>query len=321
MNRYRLKKIVFISSLFLSVSAIILLFIRARTDAASGTEMPEGVSDRHFVTAVTLPDELDFAGEPVPLENFDVRESLDMELLINKYWQSHTLLLIKRANRHFPVIEKVLRENNMPDDLKYLAVAESDLTNVTSPSDAVGYWQFLEGTARELGLEVNDEVDERYHLEKSTEAACKFLKQSYELYGSWTTAAASYNAGRTGINRQIGRQGTNYYYDLLLNGETGRYIYRVLALKLILSDPAEYGFEIKEQDMYPVIPTYEVTLDTPVEDFSLLSERYSINYKILKYFNPWLRENYLSNPGGKTYYIRIPVSGYRSFIQDAQPAD
>jgi len=321
MNRYRLRQIVLITSLFLSVSVTIFLFIRAGTGTVSGTGSEESGPDRHIITPVDLPGKLYFAGEGVPLENFDVRESLDMELLINKYWQSHSLLLIKRANRHFPVIEKVLSENDMPDDLKYLAVAESDLTNLTSPSDAVGYWQFLEGTARELGLEVNDEVDERYHLEKSTEAACKFLRQSYEIYGSWTTAAASYNAGRTGINKQIERQGTKYYYDLLLNGETGRYIYRVLALKLILSDPAAYGFEVKERDLYPAIPTYEVTLDTPVEDFAALSERYSINYKILKYFNPWLRETYLSNPDRKVYYIRIPVNGYRSFNQEAQPAD
>ena len=321
MNRYRLKEIVFISTLFLSVSIVIFLFIRARADEDAGMGTAEGVSDKQIITPVELPAELDFAGEPVPLENFDVQESLDMELLINKYWQSHTLLLIKRAHRYFPAIEKVLQENKMPDDLKYLAVAESDLTNATSPSNAVGYWQFLEGTARELGLEVNNEVDERYHLEKSTEAACKFLKQSYELYGSWTTAAASYNAGRTGINRQVGRQGTNYYYDLLLNGETSRYIYRILALKMILSDPAAYGFMIDVKHMYPVIPTYEVTLDATVDDFSVLSERYSINYKILKYFNPWLRESYLSNTAKKTYYIQITVSGYRNFDAGEQTVE
>jgi hypothetical protein len=321
MNSTRLRKIGFTLSLTLFLPAIILLFIRAGTGTVSEMETEDDITDRHIITPVDLPDKLEFAGEPVPLHNFDVRESLDMELLINKYWQSHTLLLIKRANRHFPVIEKVLKENNMPDDLKYLAVAESDLTNVTSLSDAVGYWQFLEGTARELGLEVNAEVDERYHLEKSTEAACTFLARSYELYGSWTMAAASYNAGRTGINRQIGRQGTEYYYDLLLNDETGRYIYRILALKLILSDPGAYGFEIEQQDLYPVIPTYEVSLDTPVDDFTELSGRYSINYKILKYFNPWLREIYLSNPERKTYYIQVPVSGYRNFDYNGQPAD
>jgi membrane-bound lytic murein transglycosylase D len=321
MNSHPLRKIVFVISLLLGISLIILLFIHAATGNLSTAERTDDITDRHPVTPVDLPDKLDFAGEPVPLENFDVRESLDMELLINKYWQSHTLLLIKRANRHFPAIEKVLRENHIPDDLKYLAVAESDLMNLTSPSDAVGYWQFLEGTARELGLEVNQEVDERYHLEKSTEAACKFLKQSYELYGSWTMAAASYNAGRTGINRQIARQGTGYYYDLLLNGETGRYIYRILALKLILSDPGAYGFKIEDKDLYPVVPTYEVSLDTPVDDFAGLAQRYSINYKILKYFNPWLRETYLSNPGKKTYYIKVPVSGYRSFDPGGQQAD
>lgn len=297
---------------FLAVILLFFIYAGSGNDAEKKTVPP---SDNEFVIhSVVLPEELDFAGERVPLENFDVRESLDREILINTYWQSHTLLLIKRANRYFPVIEQILLKNGIPGDFKYLPVVESDLMNAVSPSQAVGFWQFLKGTARDYGLEVNDEVDERYHVEKATEAACRFIKDSYERYGTWTMAAASYNQGRTGLNKQIERQKTKYYYDLLLNEETSRYIYRVLALKLIMSNPDEYGFIIDREDMYPVIPTYEVTVDTPVEDMADFAAKYSINYKILKYFNPWLRDNKLTNGHAKTYYIKIPKKGYRNFI-------
>lgn len=308
--------------LFSLTAFLAIIFIRAAEDPGGQEESIE--KSKYVVTSVAIPDELNFAGELTPLENFDVLESLDRELLINTYWQSHTLLLIKRANRYFPVIERILAENGIPDDFKYLPVAESDLMNLVSPAQAVGFWQFKKATAVEIGLEVNDEIDERYHLEKSTEAACKFLKRSYELYGSWIMAAASYNMGRRGLNRQIERQDEKYYYDLLLNEETGRYIYRLLALKLIMEDPGEYGFEFDRNELYPPIPTYEVTVDTPVEDFADFARRYSINYKILKLFNPWLRDNKLTNAKGNTYYLSIPKKGYRDFVLEAeepQPGD
>ena len=292
---------------------VVALFIRA-TDEKEGPD-DNGSQCKYVVTSAPIPDELDFAGERTPLENFDVLEALDHELLINTYWQSHTLLLIKRAHRFFPVIEKILAANGIPDDFKYLPVAESDLMNLVSPANAVGYWQFRKATAQEYGLEVNGEVDERYHLEKSTEAACKFLLRSYELYGNWTMAAASFNVGRTGLNRQIERQNNRYYYDILLNEETGRYIYRVLALKLIMSAPETYGFVFENDELYPPIPVYQVTVDKPVADFAEFASRYSINYKVLKIFNPWLRDNKLSNTSGKTYYISIPEKGYREFSQ------
>ena len=291
----------------------LILFIRARDEGKHlHDNEPTG---RYVVTSIPIPDQLDFAGERTPLENFDVKEALDRELLINCYWQSHTMLLIKRAHRHFPVIEKILKKYGIPEDFKYLPVAESDLMNLTSPANAVGYWQFLKTTAREYGLEVNNEVDERYHLEKSTEAACKFLLRSYELYGSWTMAAASYNVGRTGLNQQIERQGSRYYYDILLNDETGRYVYRLLALKLIMSEPQMYGFMVGKDELYPPIPAYQVSIDTPVEDFAEFASKYSINYKVLKLFNPWLRDTKLSNASRKTYQISIPKKGYREFTQ------
>jgi len=310
------KTVLSLFGLFSILTILAILFIRASDDSGLPAKPPE--KGKYIVTSVTIPEELDFAGERTPLENFDVKESLDMELLVNSYWQSHTLLLIKRANRYFPVIEKILKENGIPDDFKYLPVAESDLMNLVSPAKAVGFWQFKKATAVEQGLEVNDEIDERYHLEKATEAACKFLNHSYDLYGSWTMAAASYNMGRTGLNRQIERQDERDYYDLLLNEETGRYIYRLLALKQIMENPEEYGFEFEKSELYPPIPSYKVTVDSPVEDFAEFAKRYSINYKVLKIFNPWLRDKKLTNSKGKIYYVSIPEKGYREFAVEPE---
>ena len=302
-----------IAGLVSILALVVVLFIRASDENERLNDNED--HSKYVVTSVPIPDTLDFAGERTPLENFDVLEALDRELLINTYWQSHTLLLIKRSHRYFPVIEKILEKHGIPEDFKYLPVAESDLMNLTSPARAVGYWQFLKATAQEYGLEVNDEVDERYHLEKSTEAACKFLLRSYELYGNWTMAAASYNVGRTGLNRQIERQDSRYYYDILLNEETGRYVYRLLALKLIMTEPEKYGFIFEKDELYPPIPVYHVTVDTSVEDFAIFADRYSINYKVLKIINPWLRDKKLSNTSRKTYQISIPRKGYREFSQ------
>lgn len=295
---------------------VALVFVNSRPEEEiKDTDYQQAFQKKYSIFSVSLPDELSFAGEEVPLDHFDVRESLDQEILINTYWQSKTLLLIKRANKYFPEIERILKENNVPDDFKYLALAESDLTNAVSPSGAVGLWQLLKGTALDYGLEVNNEVDERYHFEKSTQVACEFLKDSYEKFGSWTMAAASYNVGRRGLVQQVNRQKQNDYYDLLLNSETGRYVYRVLAIKMILENPDQFGFHVREQDMYMDIPTYEVEVDTSVTSFADFAEKFSINYKVLKYFNPWLRESFLINKTGKKYSIRIPKEGFRSFVK------
>jgi hypothetical protein len=258
-----------------------------------------------------IPDELSFAGERVPLEYFDVKESLDRELLSNTFFHSQTIRMIKMAWRYFPEIEPILKEYGIPDDFKYLVIAESNLSNAVSPAGAVGFWQIRKGTGVEYGLEVNNEVDERYHLEKSTVVACKYLKESYEKYGNWTMSAASYNAGRTGMDRQISRQKEESYYDLLLNEETARYIFRVLAYKLILEDPSAYGFHLSNKDMYPPIEFEVVTVNGPVEDFVVFAKEHNTNYKILKYLNPWLRENYLTNSRGRSYDIRIPRENSR----------
>jgi len=311
----------FLSVLFLLIFIILMLIRdeRGYTRAGENDDLPDIPDKVYGVFAVPIPDNLDFADEIVPLNQIDVRESLDREILVNTYFHSQTLLYLKRVNRFFPVIESILKKYSIPEDFKYLAVAESGLTNAISPSNAIGYWQFLEGTAKEYGLEVNKEIDERYHLEKSTEAACKYLLESYKRYGNWTMAAASYNAGRKLIDTQIERQKETDYYNLLLGDETGRYIFRILSYKLILSDPASYGFYLGSDDLYHEIPCFEVNIEGSIDDFAAFAKSYGISYKILKFFNPWLRESFLNNTRGKTYFVKIPRYGINrttSMIQD-----
>lgn len=262
------------------------------------------------VYALSVPDELDFAGEKMPLNDPDVYERMDKELLVNTYWQSNGLLMFKRARKYFPVIEPILKKHGIPDDFKYLSVIESGLTNAVSPAGAKGFWQIMPATARENGLEVNDNVDERYHLEKATEVACKYLLKSKENLGSWTLAAAAYNAGNAGIGNRLKDQDVKSYYDLLLGEETGRYMFRIVALKEILNNPKKYGFNFNESDLYTEIPTEEVIVDVPVKDFTAFAKEYGINYKILKIHNPWLREAHLNNSSRKKYSINIPKKGY-----------
>jgi membrane-bound lytic murein transglycosylase D len=258
-----------------------------------------------------LPDSISFAGEKMPLENIDTRESLEREIIITAYRHSSTIMIIKRAPRYFPVIEKILKEYNIPDDFKYLAVAESDLSNQVSPVGATGFWQIMTETGKEEGMEINTEVDERYNIERSTRFACEYFLKSYAKYGNWTLAAASYNGGRKGIDDQIEIQHENKYYDLLLTEETARYIFRAVAYKLIISDPMAYGFDISKKDLYPEMRYTEVKVDTAVSDFSNFAKKFGSNYKILKLLNPWLRKSYLTNKTGKVYLIKIPAEGFR----------
>ena len=218
-------------------------------------------------------------------------------------------MLFKRAHKYFPIIEPILAEEGVPDDLKYLAVIESGLTQAVSPARATGFWQIMKETGKEYGLEVNSNVDERYHIEKSTRAACQYLKKSKERFGNWTAAAAAYNAGNYGVSRRFEEQNVNDYYDLLLGEETGRYVFRIIALKEILNNPKKYGFNYRTEDLYTAVPTYKVEVDTAVTDFVKFAERFGINYKILKIHNPWLREPKLNNSSRKKYYIEIPKQG------------
>jgi hypothetical protein len=259
-----------------------------------------------------LPDNVNFAGERMPLGNFDTRESLDREILTSAYRHSSTIMIIKRANRYLPVIEKILKENDIPDDFKYLVAAESEFSNMVSPAGATGFWQIMPETGREAGMEINNVVDERYNIEKSTQFACSFFKKSFEKYGNWTLAAASYNGGRAALDEQISIQKENNYYDLLLAEETARYIFRAVAYKIVISDPQSYGFNIDKSDLYPELNYYEVKIDTAISDFSAFAKSYGTNYKMLKFLNPWLRKPYLTPKPNKEYFIKIPSEGMRS---------
>lgn len=256
------------------------------------------------------PTEIDFAGEKTPLNITDVHERFDRELLINANLDATTKIIIKRANRAFPVIEPILKKNGVPDDFKYLAVIESGLVNVVSPAGARGVWQFMPDTGKERGLEINDLVDERYHLEKSTEAACAYLKSAYNKFGSWTLAAASYNGGVTGVNKQISFQGVDNYYDLLLTDETARYVFRILALKEIMQHPEQYNFAMQQSELYPILPVKTVQVTSSIHDLAVFAKEQGINYKILKIHNPWLRDRKLDVAPGKGYIIEIPLKGY-----------
>ncbi|EPE9918788.1 lytic transglycosylase domain-containing protein [Flavobacterium psychrophilum] len=257
-----------------------------------------------------FPNEIDFAGEKTPLQIYDIKERMDRELLINENLHSSTILILKRAYKAFPIIEPILAKYGVPDDFKYLAVIESSLVNAVSVAGARGVWQFMPETAREKGLEVSETVDERYHLEKSTEAACKYLLAAKQKFGSWTLAAASYNGGMAGITKQIEFQEVNNYYDLLLNEETSRYVFRILALKEIMKNPVLHGFSINKEALCTNLLTRKIQVDTTISNLVTFAKLQGINYKILKYHNPWLRDKKLDNPTKKTYNIEIPTEGY-----------
>ncbi len=258
------------------------------------------------IYALSISDNLTFAGEKVPMTDFDVKERYDRELLTNVYWQSQTLLILKRANRFFPSIQSILKKNNIPDDFKYISIAESGLQNVTSPSGAVGFWQLLDKTAKAYGLEITDEVDERYHFEKSTEAACKYFKEAHKEFNDWALVAASYNMGIDGLKKQLQSQGVNNYYDLYLNTETSRYVLRTLALKEVLEHPSQFGFNYNRKQLYDFIPTIKVKVTTTIPDLAKFALDNGANYKLLKILNPWLRKSTLTVANGKTYFISLP---------------
>jgi len=272
----------------------------------AGTDPAKSTSDTYRIKALKIPENLTFAGEKVELDKTDIRERIDRELLVNTYWQSNALLWFKRTNKYFPVIEPILKEKGVPDDFKYLSVIESDLRNVTSPAGAKGMWQMLQEAARENGLEVNSNVDERYHLEKATRAACDYLIAAKERLGSWTLAAAAYHAGNYGIEKRLEEQQVSSYYDVLAGENTERYIPRIIAAKEILTHPEKYGFEFEKDDLYELGPTYTVEVDTAIADIASFAKKYGTNYKELKMYNPWLRENKLNNKTQRLYQIKIP---------------
>lgn len=296
------------------------ILVHLFTFSTSGTDTDLDYQ-RHFnesykIFSLTLPNDLSFCGEAVPLNKLDVRERLDRELLVNTYWQSNSLLAHKRAHRWFPVIEPILAREGVPDDMKYLALIESGLTNVVSPVGATGFWQFMKDAAGKHGLEVNDEVDERYNVVRSTEAACAYLKEAHAAYGSWALAAASYNLGPNGLEKQLGRQKNNDYFSLQLPEETSRYVFRMLAMKEIITDPERYGFHMREKDLYPPYRTREVQLTGPVEDLNDFAVRQGTDYRMLKLLNPWLRDIRLTNPKGNAYTVLLPADGFDKPVAD-----
>ncbi|GAA3585333.1 lytic transglycosylase domain-containing protein [Snuella lapsa] len=310
MQNFLMMKIVEKALAFVGLLSLSALFIYALQDAPTDENFEKKLINDYNVYALQVPDNLDFAGEQMPLKNPDILERMDRELLVNTYWQSNGLLMFKRARKYFPIMEPILAKYGVPDDFKYLAVIESGLTNAVSPAGARGVWQIMKSTGRENGLEINTNVDERYNLEKATEVACKYLLKSKEQLGSWTLAAAAYNAGNAGVSRRLKEQNVTNYYDLLLGEETGRYLFRIVALKEILTNPTKYGFNFREKDLYNNVPTYKVEVDTAVTNFSKFAENFGINYKILKLHNPWLRERHLNNKSRKLYFIDIPKDGY-----------
>ncbi|MCF8243365.1 MAG: lytic transglycosylase domain-containing protein [Melioribacteraceae bacterium] len=310
-------KVVF-TYLFISAAVIVGILNIAMFSTAEETKP---IQDEHYpqaykIISPEIPEELDFCGEKVPLNDFDVYERIEREFIANTYWHSSTILFFKRANRWFPVIEPILKKNGIPDDFKYVSLIESNLSNAISPAGAVGFWQFLRSTGREYNLEIYEEIDERYNVELATEAACAYIIESYQKFGSWTLAAASYNMGVDGVQKQLERQKSNYYYNLLLNEETSRYVMRILAAKTILSNPKKYGFHLSEQDLYPPYQTYDLKVDYSITDLAEFAKGKGINYKILKIFNPWLRDNYLKNPTKKEYVFKLPVEGTIEFVRE-----
>ncbi|MBO7577123.1 MAG: lytic transglycosylase domain-containing protein [Bacteroidales bacterium] len=297
-----------IAAIVLSVLAIvgeILICASSRED--SEEVLQRAISNNYRIYSPILPDTMSFAGEQVPLSTYYVHEGLDLEVITNMYRHSSTMLYFKRANRYFPIIEPILKKNGIPSDFKYLCVIESGLTNATSPAKAQGFWQFIPSTGANYGLTVNDEIDMRNNLPASTEAACKYIRSLYNKFHSWTAAAAAYNCGENGLARRISKQSTDNYYDLWLNSETSRYVYRILAMKLIMQNPQKYGFHLRQCDLYPPIPTRAATLSGQNVDLYEFARTNGTSYKMLRMLNPWIQTDVLKNKSNQKYMVQLPV--------------
>lgn len=324
LTRFSLKSLrrILASSIALTISCLALIVLQGHADKKLKNQQPVmEVTDLPVEPLVEptptellkmsfnlpqIPETLEFCGEPVPLSDREVLERLERELLVNAYWHSNTFLLLKRTGRYFPLIEKILQEEKVPDDFKYLALAESGLLNARSGAGAAGFWQFLKATAIKHGLEVRDDVDERYHLEKATRAACDYLREAKEEFGNWTLAAAAYNRGENGLARAINAQHVKSYYDLYLNPETSRYVFRIISLKLIHSDPGNYLFNLDADDYYKPLSTYDFEVNNTIEDLPKFALEHGTNYKSLHELNPWLRTYELPNKSRKMYKIALP---------------
>ena len=295
--------------LFNNISLVaILFFVFLVSFGISKTRfLTNGNESNYQIYPISIPKKVSFAGEEIILDENDLVERMDKELLVNTYWQSNTILLIKRANKYFPQIEKILVEEDVPLDFKYLALIESGLENVTSPRGAKGFWQIMKTTGKEFGLEINSNVDERYNLDLSTRLACKYLKKAKDKFGSWTLAAAAYNRGINGVQNKISSQNQTAYEDILFGEETKRYVFRIIALKNIIESPESFGFYIEKEQMYKPIKYKRIKIDIPINNLSDFSKNLDLNYKNFKIHNPWLLENHLNNKSRKGYIISIPL--------------
>jgi hypothetical protein len=299
-------------NIYILLSILVIAAISIFTFSKNSNEMPgrsykESYHADYKIYNPPMPEKADFCGEETPLNIYYINEKLEREILVNTYWHSNTLLLFKRANRWFPLIDSILNANKIPSDFKYLALIESGLTQAVSPSGARGFWQIMKKTAIQYNLEVNREIDERYNIEKSTQAACDYINDSYNIYKNWTLVAASYNMGRGGINKQLELQKVSNYYDLSLNSETGRYVYRIIALKTIFSTPSKYGFQLRESDLYPSFKTKYVKIDSSFINWADFANTNNISYGMLKELNPWLKTSTLTNKYKKEYKVKVPT--------------
>ena len=291
MNKYT--KIIILTA-FLAISIPTLLNAQAAPTNYSTHDVPSSVS---------------FCGKNIDLTRYDRYERMDRELLAFTYMHSTSIQMIKKANRYFPIVEPILKANGIPDDFKYLMVIESNLNpTARSSAGAAGLWQFMQTTGREYGLEVNKNIDERYHVEKSTEAACKYLKDAYAKYQDWIAVAASYNAGQARISTQFEKQQVDDMLDLYLVEETARYVYRIIAAKIMFSNPSAFGFRLRTKDLYMPIPYKEVSVNTGILNLAEWAKKQGITYALLKNMNPWLRDNFLQNVSKRTYTIKIPTA-------------
>lgn len=302
-----MKKIIFILTIILGAVLFAFVFLSNSDQVTAEAKHPYVLA---MTKSVEVPHKVEFAGEEFVLDRYDYHERYDREINSFTYLHSTTLLLIKKANRYFPVIEPILRENGIPDDFKYMAVIESSLNHrAVSSAGAAGLWQFMPKTAPNYGLEVASEVDERYSVEKSTLAACKYLKQAYAKYGSWASVALSYNAGQGRISGELDKQQADDGLDLWLVDETSRYFFRMLAIKQVFQQPYKYGFVLNEQDLYKPIEFTEEEIKQSIPDLAAYAKSKGITYAQLKDFNSWLRDRKLtiSAKSKGSYTILIPT--------------
>lgn len=321
--------IISVTLVLLAVVGSILLLMSSKqangTAQSNDKQVHVNGEQNYRIISFDLPTDYSFAGEKVPMELFYVRESVERELIVNVYWHSSTLILLKRANRWLPLIEPILAENGIPNDFKFLCMIESNLINARSPAGAVGFWQFLEETAKENGLEVNKDVDERYHIEKSTAAACKYLLKAYQKYNNWALVSASYNAGTRRIDNFLREQQVDSYYDLLMADETERYLHRMIALKMIYENPERFGFFPEKERLYKPLPFKIINVDSSISNIATFAKEKGITYKLLKQFNPWLRSNQLIVAPNKSFALKLPVEPFnlthaRIKAQNSPPA-